>query len=1126
MYIVKRLILLWCAVILVFIINASRSTVVSAPPAALKTAGGLVISELVSSNSKSLTDDFLGSPDWIELYNASENEIDLQGYSIATSRKDKDKFALPEMKLEAGKCVLLYCCPAPQGQQTDKICTGFKLSKSGCNLFLSSPSGIAQELAVPELETDVSYGLGTNGKYGYFTNPTPGTANGLDSVETLSQTVSDANAALRIQEVLPRNNSGSDSAAWVELYNGGKEALELSDYCITDNLTDLTKARLPEKSLKPGEYAVFRLTGGSGADELPFKLGGTEKALAIGNNTGMQVDSLTWDAGILPGISVGRTEDGKTAYFSTPTPGAKKGGDTDTDADFSMKEGVPQVRINEILMDNAYSLIDEDGDRSSWVELYNASDSAVSLNGYALSDEKDDLWKWSLPDIKIDPNGYAIVYLSGKDRRSGTSLHASFRLGSADKCLTLSSSRDKTTQTVNIPEKRDKNVSCGMDEKGDWLFYPMPTPGKENTTQGFKDIAEAAANGISALRINEVSAAKSVKSTAKDWVEIYNPSLADVDLSGFYLSDTFDNLKKWKINNAKAKTKGYAVIDAKNSSKTLNISAGGERLYLADPSGNVIDEYDTGVLRPGLTSGLVSTGSGLQRTLFKNATKGKANGKPEYSGYAAAPVFSEEGGYKSSSFELEMTTATEGGAVYYTTDGSAPSKSSKKYTGPIQISSNKTVRAVTIAGGKVKSDETVATYLFGVKHSLPVICISMSQGDLSYVFRSTKRDDKKERGGYVEYYESDGTLGTRFPAGFHLAGNGTRTLPQKSINIYLRGGYGQSSVTYPFFGDYPNTTFKSLSLRNNGQDRDKADMRDVYLGMIAKGMNVDYMEGRFAVLYINGKYNGLYEFKENQNEDFLASRHNIDPNKVEVIRGNTNAVAGSSRNIKSLFAMAKRNTANAGVFKQYTEKADADYFMDYLIAQTFFGNADFYNQKYAHSTDDKMKWRPLLYDLDMGMRSAGRNVFNNFFSASGMILHADRAKPTADTKNNNDANNNDNNGGQVKAPTKVETILFYAFKRNKAWSERFVERYAEVLNTILTEEKMLKTFDDMVDSMKGEMQRHIKRWHTPSSMSAWNSQVKSLRKIIISRRKNVLGQLKSCFHLSGGDMKRLFPNDY
>lgn len=135
--------------------------------------------------------------------------------------------------------------------------------------------------------------------------------------------------------------------------------------------------------------------------------------------------------------------------------------------------------------------------------------------------------------------------------------------------------------------------------------------------------------------------------------------------------------------------------------------------------------------------------------------------------------------------------------------------------------------------------------------------------------------------------------------------------------------------------------------------------------MAVKNLNLDTMQTRFAVVYINGQYWGLYEFKENQNEDYLAAKYGIDPDKVELIRNNTTAYKGTNEQIKKLYEIAKSGDMNdPETFKKLTDIADEAYFMDYLIATVYFTNSDAYNQKYAHTNDNSLKWRPLFFDLD------------------------------------------------------------------------------------------------------------------------------------------------------------------
>ena len=74
-------------------------------------------------------------------------------------------------------------------------------------------------------------------------------------------------------------------------------------------------------------------------------------------------------------------------------------------------------------------LLDEDGDSSDWIEIYNSTDTAISLNGWYLTDDANDLTRWELPNVQIDPGQYNIIFASGKDRDDPDGeLHTNFQL--------------------------------------------------------------------------------------------------------------------------------------------------------------------------------------------------------------------------------------------------------------------------------------------------------------------------------------------------------------------------------------------------------------------------------------------------------------------------------------------------------------------------------------------------------------------------------------------------------------------------------------------------------------------------------------------------------------------------
>jgi len=86
--------------------------------------------------------------------------------------------------------------------------------------------------------------------------------------------------------------------------------------------------------------------------------------------------------------------------------------------------------INEIMAGNVTAVPDQNGEYDDWVELYNGNSFSLNLNGYYLSDNENELTKWTFPNVTIAANGYLIVWCDTAGN-SQTGLHTTYRL-SAD----------------------------------------------------------------------------------------------------------------------------------------------------------------------------------------------------------------------------------------------------------------------------------------------------------------------------------------------------------------------------------------------------------------------------------------------------------------------------------------------------------------------------------------------------------------------------------------------------------------------------------------------------------------------------------------------------------------------
>jgi len=77
---------------------------------------------------------------------------------------------------------------------------------------------------------------------------------------------------------------------------------------------------------------------------------------------------------------------------------------------------------------------------------------------------------------------------------------------------------------------------------------------------------------------------------------------------------------------------------------------------------------------------------------------------------AAVPTFSPAAGTYSAAQTVTLSDATAGATIYYTTNGTAPTTSSTKYSGPISVSSSETLQAIAVETGYTNSPDASAAY--------------------------------------------------------------------------------------------------------------------------------------------------------------------------------------------------------------------------------------------------------------------------------------------------------------------------------------------------------------------------------------------------------------------------------
>lgn len=198
---------------------------------------GLRFSEMMSSNSSYLKGSYGTTCDWLELYNASQEDIWLADYCLTDNCRELRRYPLPEQTLKAGEyCVLLLSKDGKNLPKNYPI-VPMNLSSDGETLYLSKSGEIVDYVFLPALKTDTSYGRADGAaEFSLLASVTPNKANGA------AAQISDTPVALTPQGVYDDVDSITVelSAKGTIYYTTDSSAPSVYSECYTDPI-ELTK---------------------------------------------------------------------------------------------------------------------------------------------------------------------------------------------------------------------------------------------------------------------------------------------------------------------------------------------------------------------------------------------------------------------------------------------------------------------------------------------------------------------------------------------------------------------------------------------------------------------------------------------------------------------------------------------------------------------------------------------------------------------------------------------------------------------------------------------------------------------------------------------------------------------
>ena len=140
---------------------------------------GLRISEIMPSNQTAVPDENGSFPDWLEVWNSGETEVNLAGCGLS-DRGDSIRFLFPALTLQPDARVIVFCDNTNQTEAGKPLHAKFKLSSVGETLYLYDPNAFQiDSVTYHILGSDTSWAL-TDSGYQEVAYYSPGYANTPD----------------------------------------------------------------------------------------------------------------------------------------------------------------------------------------------------------------------------------------------------------------------------------------------------------------------------------------------------------------------------------------------------------------------------------------------------------------------------------------------------------------------------------------------------------------------------------------------------------------------------------------------------------------------------------------------------------------------------------------------------------------------------------------------------------------------------------------------------------------------------------------------------------------------------------------------------------------------------------
>ena len=460
-------------------------------------------------------------------------------------------------------------------------------------------------------------------------------------------------------------------------------------------------------------------------------------------------------------------------------------------------------------------------------------------------------------------------------------------------------------------------------------------------------------------------------------------------------------------------------------------------------------------------------------------------------------LFSHQSGYYSKPFVLKISN-TSGNKIYYSLDGNYPKTEFKDF---VLISSTLSMRVKN--EGETKG--YTRNFLFK-KHQLPVVFLTLKPSDLfdsisgMYVkgpgakpeppYHGANFHKNWERMADIELLDTANVSEFNQKVGIRIFGQYSAMLPQKSFSIHAKKKYGEKKIKAKVFPELEFKKYKSFILRNSGSDFCNSHFRDVLMTGLVRNWNIETQASRSCVVYLNGKYWGVYHLREKLNEHYLQQHFEVEKDNVAILKHRGDVQQYGRMNYNSMLKFIERSdfSKNENI-DSLSKLMDIDNYLDYNIAQLYCNNIDAGgNIRYWRSREAGSKWRWMLFDTDFGFglsksQSYQANTVEDYF------IKSNRKWPYPNWS----------------------TVIIRKLLENEAVKQTYLRKITNYLNDELSENTVKSEVNRLKKILEPEMSAHFGRWNRP--FKTWNNSLEKITEFAENRPTYLRNYLKDFFEI-------------